>query len=105
MDVKGTTTMKDLSKIKTSDLIKELRNRKEIIAVQVWDTEDIFSEANENLDFGKEDAQKIADSYERETFDKASLKEALEDCSDGWNLIDDAILDTAKRLGIGEPRH
>lgn len=95
----------DLSKVSTSDLIDEIRNRKETIALQVWDVNDIFSEANENLDFSKEDAQKIADSYEKETLDKASLKEALEDCSDGWNLIDDAIFDTATRLGIDEPRH
>ena len=94
--------MKDLSKVKTSDLIDELRNREEIIAVQVWDTKDIFIEANECLGFSKKDAKKIADSYKGATVDKASLKEALEDCSEEWNPVDDAILGTAKRLGVGE---
>lgn len=92
--------MKDLSKVNTSDLIEELRNRKEIVAVQVWDAKDIFTEAIESLDFSKKDAQKIADSYKGESLDKESLKEALEDRSEGWNLVDDAILDAAKRLGI-----
>lgn len=103
--MKTKTNNPDLSNCTVADLCVALRNRPEVIAVQVWDVNDIFSEANENLDFGEEDAQKIADSYKGKTIDKASLKEALEDCSDGWNLIDDAIFDTANRLGLGEPRH
>lgn len=99
--MKGTTTMKtDLTKVPAKDLIKELRNRKEIIAIQVWEAQDVFDEAYENCGYTEKEAKAIAAVYKKASKDKAALKEALEDCSEQWEKVHTALYMTAEDLGF-----
>lgn len=89
----------DLSKVSTSDLIDEIRNRKETIALVHWTKEDIRSQCAENFDFTQEECDAITDEIVKRNY----IQNSLEDCSDGWNHIDDAISTVADDLGIKHP--
>lgn len=93
------TKKTDLSKVSTSDLIDEIRSRKETIALVHWTKEDIWSQCAENFDFTQDECDAITD----EIVKRGHIQSGLEDCSEGWNHIDDAISTVAEDLGIEHP--
>lgn len=68
----------ELKKMSVFDLTEELRSRGDVVAVQVWLREDLEN-ALETNSYGHSD-----ENIDEIAFD---AKNALEDCSDGWDKI------------------
>ena len=68
----------ELKKMSVFDLTEELRSRGDVVAVQVWLREDLENALETN-----------SYSHSDENIDEISFdaKNALEDCSDGWDKI------------------
>lgn len=86
---------KELSKYTVSELAAALREKDEVLALKVWTTEDIESQAEE-LDYSASDAKRIAANVKGMSI----ISDVLEDCSADWDRVNDAIIDTASELGI-----
>lgn len=78
-----------LSKFSVSDLIRELRNREDVVAVQVWLREDLKNALEVNSYAHSDEAIDVI------AFD---AQNALEDCSDGWDKISSVISNHRKQL-------
>jgi hypothetical protein len=87
--------LKELSKFTASELAAALREKDEVLALKVWTTEDIESQAEE-LDYSASDAKRIAANVKGMSI----ISDVLEDCSADWDRVNDAIFDTASELGI-----
>lgn len=88
-------TVKELSKFTAAELAAALREKEDVIAVQVWTEEDVESQAEE-LAYSTGDAKRIASNVKGMSI----ISEALEDCSPQWDRVNDAIFATAMELGI-----
>lgn len=82
-EAKATMKNQVLATVSTRKLIEELWNRKDIISIQVWKTEDLI-EAFEERGILKPDAALIK---RVETI----ARKKLDDCSFGWGILESAV--------------
>lgn len=89
--------VKDIaSKFTASELAAALREKEDVIAVQVWTEEDIETQAEE-CGYSKDNAKRIAANVKG----ISHISDSLEDCSPQWDRVNDSIFYTAAELGIG----
>lgn len=76
--------MDGLSTMSTFDLVSELRNRSDVVAVQVWTKDDIVNAIKEQCGIGEPSDGLIYTVAIR-------VQDSLEDCGNGWETIYAAI--------------
>lgn len=77
--------------MKVYNLVKALRKTKGVVAVTVWTEDDILSAIDEREDLSEGMKAAIAKALTENTEARKRLVSELEDCSQKWDAIDNAV--------------
>lgn len=77
--------------MKVYNLVKALRKTKGVVAVTVWTEDDILSAIDEREDLSEDMKAAIGKALTENTEARERLRRELEDCSQKWDTIDNAV--------------
>lgn len=88
-----------LSDFTTSELIRELINRKDVLSVTVWTTDNIKDRLYYLVESGRIDNIAITDSLIEEIREAGYWDNLGEESISDWDILDDEIMKGVERYG------
>lgn len=88
-----------LSDFTTSELIRELINRKDVLSVTVWTTDNIKDRLYYLVESGRIDNIAITDSLIEEIRQAGYWDNLGEESISDWDILDDEIMKCVERYG------